>query len=214
MSNYTLTVGNIGNMEYTNKVDAMKAFNEYVELSRTGVGRGAYEDVTLMQGDKELKAFYASELAQHLLDENRGIHIYSDFVDLYGSQMVIPVTLAVGDKLVCRANTESVAIITSIEEGMASLTITKSGKKIGNLTYEDLEDIKGCINEGVYYLDGKPDVTKLLAEIADEDNEFQNEAFEELCDAAHIMLDGQKCRIYEDCGIWAIPYEMAQPESC
>lgn len=45
---YTVIVGNVGTMEYTNKKLAMDAYNTYVHLSKAMQTRAAGEDVTFM----------------------------------------------------------------------------------------------------------------------------------------------------------------------
>ncbi len=48
---YIVNVGNIGNIEYTNKKEAINTFNEYVKQSQDNYGRAAGESVYLIQGD-------------------------------------------------------------------------------------------------------------------------------------------------------------------
>lgn len=45
---YTVNVGNIGNIEFTNKKKATEAYNEYVRQSKTNYGRAAGEPVYLL----------------------------------------------------------------------------------------------------------------------------------------------------------------------
>ena len=46
---YTVTVGNIGNIQFTNKQDAVKSFEDYKNQSRNGIGRASGETVTLFK---------------------------------------------------------------------------------------------------------------------------------------------------------------------
>lgn len=48
---YTVSVGNVGNMEYTNKKLAIECYNTYVTHSKTYTTRAAGESVTLFEGD-------------------------------------------------------------------------------------------------------------------------------------------------------------------
>lgn len=50
-NNYTVNVGNIGNMEYTDKRLAIDCFKTYVSLSKQGKTRAAGEDIILMCND-------------------------------------------------------------------------------------------------------------------------------------------------------------------
>ena len=48
MKNYTVIVGNIGNVLETNSLKkAVKTFNKYVTFSKKDYGRAGHEDVTL-----------------------------------------------------------------------------------------------------------------------------------------------------------------------
>ena len=46
---YTVVVGNVGTMEYTNKKLALKCYNTYVALSNSDATRAAGEPVTLFK---------------------------------------------------------------------------------------------------------------------------------------------------------------------
>lgn len=46
---YEVIVGNVGTMNYTNKKEATKIYNEYKRLSKAGVTRAANEPVTLLK---------------------------------------------------------------------------------------------------------------------------------------------------------------------
>ena len=54
---YTVSVGNVGCMEYTSKGMAEQCYLTYVNLSRTGQTRAAGEDVVLMCNDVVLKEY-------------------------------------------------------------------------------------------------------------------------------------------------------------
>ncbi len=49
---YTVIVGNVGNMDYTNKKLAMDCYKTYVTMSKQGVTRAAGESVTLLEGEE------------------------------------------------------------------------------------------------------------------------------------------------------------------
>jgi len=55
---YTLNVGNIGNMAYSNKREALKDFAFYKECSINLRGRAGSESVYLMDCDGEIIAEY------------------------------------------------------------------------------------------------------------------------------------------------------------
>ncbi len=63
---YSLYVGNIGHIDDYNTVqEAMKDYNEYVELSQNGYGRCAYEEVTLFDLETdEIVLDYQPELVK------------------------------------------------------------------------------------------------------------------------------------------------------
>lgn len=48
---YVVNVGNVGNMEYTNKRLALDCYTTYVTLSRTNQTRAAGESVVLFEND-------------------------------------------------------------------------------------------------------------------------------------------------------------------
>ena len=50
-NNYIVSVGNIGNMDYTNKRLAIDCFKTYVSLSKKGITRAAGESVVMMCND-------------------------------------------------------------------------------------------------------------------------------------------------------------------
>lgn len=52
---YLVSVGNVGNMEYTNKQLALDCYNTYVSLSKKGITRAAGESVVLMCNDAIIK---------------------------------------------------------------------------------------------------------------------------------------------------------------
>jgi protein involved in sex pheromone biosynthesis len=54
---YTVSVGNVGNMDYTNKKLAEDCYKTYVTLSVNYQGRAAGESVTLFKNDEILKEY-------------------------------------------------------------------------------------------------------------------------------------------------------------
>lgn len=67
MARYQVIVGNVG-LVYSgdDPVDAKDAYNEYKEMSVSGYGRAAYEDVTLMRnGEPELEHVGESDLTKY-----------------------------------------------------------------------------------------------------------------------------------------------------
>jgi len=54
---YTVNVGNIGNIEYTNKKLAIDCFKTYRSLSMQNITRCAGESVYLMEGDNILMEY-------------------------------------------------------------------------------------------------------------------------------------------------------------
>ena len=57
---YTVSVGNVGNIEYTNKTQAMKCYKEYVTLSKNNEGRAAGEDVILFRNDYPIEQYFGT----------------------------------------------------------------------------------------------------------------------------------------------------------
>lgn len=57
---YTVIVGNLGTVFSTFSITAARnVFNDYVQQSKAGAGRVAWEDVTLMSGDDILDDYTA-----------------------------------------------------------------------------------------------------------------------------------------------------------
>lgn len=57
---YTVNVGNIGNIPCTDKKEALKTFDAYVEQSKSNYGRAAGESVMLFEDDVIIKDFVGS----------------------------------------------------------------------------------------------------------------------------------------------------------
>ena len=57
---YNLVVGNIGNIDYSNKRLAIIDFNEYKDQSIKNYGRAGGEDVILFEGDNILMEYYGT----------------------------------------------------------------------------------------------------------------------------------------------------------
>jgi hypothetical protein len=57
---YNLLVGNIGNISYTNKNDAIKDYNHYVKISKKIITRCAGESVALFCNDEIIKEYIGS----------------------------------------------------------------------------------------------------------------------------------------------------------
>lgn len=61
MKEYEVIVGNVGKVHSgTNKREAVKCFNEYVDISDSGNGRAGYEDVVLMEGGEPIKEHWGT----------------------------------------------------------------------------------------------------------------------------------------------------------
>lgn len=58
---YYVNVGNIGNIEASNKAEAVKTFNEYVRQSKRNNLRASQEDVVLFMNGEIEKEFNYSE---------------------------------------------------------------------------------------------------------------------------------------------------------
>lgn len=58
MSNYSVSVGNVGNIQCANLDEAKATFASYVEPSKTGCGRAAYEDITLLEDGEPIDSHY------------------------------------------------------------------------------------------------------------------------------------------------------------
>jgi hypothetical protein len=54
---YTVSVGNVGCMEYTNKALALDCYTTYVSLSKKGITRAANEPVVLFMNNEIIKEF-------------------------------------------------------------------------------------------------------------------------------------------------------------
>ena len=54
---YVVNVGNVGNIECKNKVEAVNTFAEYVKQSKSDYGRPSGEDVTLFINDEIAKEY-------------------------------------------------------------------------------------------------------------------------------------------------------------
>jgi hypothetical protein len=57
---YNLIVGNVGEIPYKNKKNAMQNYNDYVLLSKKGKTRAAGESVTLFCNDEIIKEYIGS----------------------------------------------------------------------------------------------------------------------------------------------------------
>lgn len=57
MERYSVSVGNIGNIECKNKRDAACTYNGYVRDSKLAYGRGAQEDVVLVCDGEPIQEF-------------------------------------------------------------------------------------------------------------------------------------------------------------
>jgi hypothetical protein len=75
---YTLNVGNIGNIDYSNKKEAVKDFKEYVNQSKSGKGRAAHEAVILFKGDNIIME-YPGDLDR--IPENNKLTEILDFLE-------------------------------------------------------------------------------------------------------------------------------------
>lgn len=66
---YQVVVGNIGTVyDGTNKVEALKDFEEYKEQSESDVGRAGGENVVLFENDEPIKEFTGT-LSQAVNDD-------------------------------------------------------------------------------------------------------------------------------------------------
>ena len=61
---YTVNFGNVGNIHYTNKKDALKCFNDYTKLSQSKFGRASEEDVYLFQNDEIIKEYLGTMIPE------------------------------------------------------------------------------------------------------------------------------------------------------
>jgi len=57
---YSVSVGNIGNIEVNNKREATKTYNEYVRQSKAKHGRASGEDVTLWINGEPVKEYFGT----------------------------------------------------------------------------------------------------------------------------------------------------------
>jgi len=55
--NYTVSVGNVGNIEYTSKKLAIECYNTYVSLSKNNQTRASGEDVVLFENGEPMSGF-------------------------------------------------------------------------------------------------------------------------------------------------------------
>ena len=57
---YTVSIGNVGNIDYSSKKLAEDCYKTYVTLSVNNEGRAAGEAVTLFKNDEILKEYYGT----------------------------------------------------------------------------------------------------------------------------------------------------------
>ncbi len=57
MKKYSVSVGNIGNIPCSGKIEALKTFDDYVKMSKSGKGRGGNESVILLCDLEPIKEY-------------------------------------------------------------------------------------------------------------------------------------------------------------